>query len=217
MEPRKIIIVDSSSNQKVVLNTDATTFGELKRAARAAGINYEGKDWLEGITQNVPVSDDSLLPVNVRYTPKTGPNAGQEVITNNLAYMLTDTNKKIKSGFDRKSLYLTVKNDNLADWIRSTYHKSYTNMTNKELYDAISASTGNSKNNAKPSNNINVVASYEDLIINGLIINEFAVFLSKLPESLVRNIVDKSYEIRTKNTVSNIEFTDSELDEIFNA
>ena len=91
MENRKIIIVDSSSNQKVVINTDAETFGELKRAARNAGINYEGKDWLEGITKTSPVGDDSLLPVNVNY---------KGTITNNLVYMLTNTNKKIRSGID---------------------------------------------------------------------------------------------------------------------
>lgn len=91
MENRKIIIVDSSSNQKVVINTDAETFGELKKAARNAGINYEGKDWLEGITKTSPVGDDSLLPVNVNY---------KGTITNNLVYMLTNTNKKIRSGID---------------------------------------------------------------------------------------------------------------------
>ena len=91
METRKIIIVDSSSNQKVVVNTDATTFGELKRAARAAGISYEGKDWLEGITKTSPVGDDSLLPTNVNYKGTT---------TNNVVYMLTNTNKRIRSGID---------------------------------------------------------------------------------------------------------------------
>ena len=91
MENRKIIIVDSSSNQKVVVNTDAETFGELKRAARNAGINYEGKDWLEGITKTSPVGDDSLLPTNVNY---------KGTVTNNLVYMLTNTNKRIRSGVD---------------------------------------------------------------------------------------------------------------------
>ena len=91
MENRKIIIVDSSSNQKVVVNTDAETFGELKRAARNAGINYEGKDWLEGITKTSPVGDDSLLPTNVNY---------KGTVTNNLVYMLTNTNKRIRSGVE---------------------------------------------------------------------------------------------------------------------
>ena len=91
MEQRKIIIVDSSSNRKVTVTTDATSFGELKRAARAAGISYEGKDWLEGITKTSPVGDDSLLPTNVNYKGTT---------TNNLVYMLTNTNKRIRSGID---------------------------------------------------------------------------------------------------------------------
>lgn len=89
METRKIMIVDSSANRKVVINTDATTFGELKRAARAAGVNFEGKDWLEGITKTSPMADESLLPTNVNFKGTT---------TNNLVYMLTNTNKKIRSG-----------------------------------------------------------------------------------------------------------------------
>ena len=56
---------------------------------RNAGINYEGKDWLEGITKTSPVGDDSLLPTNVNY---------KGTVTNNLVYMLTNTNKRIRSG-----------------------------------------------------------------------------------------------------------------------
>lgn len=89
MEKRKIVIVDSSANAKCELITDATTFGELKRAARIAGIHYEGKDWLEGITKTVPMTDETLLPTNVSYNG---------VVTNNLVYMLTNTNKKISLG-----------------------------------------------------------------------------------------------------------------------
>lgn len=96
MESRKIIIVDSATGGKFEILTDATTFGELQSAARAAGINYAGKDWLEGLTKTVPTSEDSLLPTNVNYRGTT---------TNNLVYMLTNTNKQIKSGMTRSELY----------------------------------------------------------------------------------------------------------------
>ena len=128
MEQRKIIIVDSSSNRKVTVSTDATTFGELKAAARAAGINYEGKDWLEGLTKTSPVSDESLLPVNVPY---------KGVVTNNLVYMLTNTNKRIRSGMNRKEAYIEIKKMNLADAVKRKFGRNFTQVGTSNLVDFI--------------------------------------------------------------------------------
>ena len=47
MEARTIWVLDRATNTHVKIITDATTFGELKQAAKAAGVNYEGKDWRE--------------------------------------------------------------------------------------------------------------------------------------------------------------------------
>jgi hypothetical protein len=128
MEQRKIIIVDSSSNRKVTVNTDATNFGELKRAARAAGINYEGKDWLEGLTKTSPVSDDSLLPVNVNY---------KGTVTNNLVYMLTNTNKRIRSGMNRQEAYAEIKKLGLADGVKKKFGRNFTQVGTNDLIDFI--------------------------------------------------------------------------------
>ena len=103
---RKIIIVDSASNSQTPITTDATTFGQLKAAVRAAGINIDGKDWLEGLTKTQPMSDDALLPTNVNYK-------GQ--VTNNLVYMLTNTNKKTRSGaMSYNEMKSYIKNNGLA-------------------------------------------------------------------------------------------------------
>ena len=89
MEKRKIVVIDSATNRKVEVMTDATTLGELKRDLRPSGISFENKDWLEGFSQTSPINDESQLPQAVTYQGKT---------TNNLVYMLTNTNKTIKNG-----------------------------------------------------------------------------------------------------------------------
>ena len=122
---RKIIIVDSASNKQTTITTDAEKFGDLKAAARAAGITIEGKDWLEGLTKTQPVSDDSVLPTNVNYK-------GQ--ITNNLVYMLTNTNKRTKSGaMSRAEAYFFIKSHNLASEVKVAFGKNYTNCTTDQL------------------------------------------------------------------------------------
>jgi hypothetical protein len=88
MEVRKIYINDTARNNVITLETDATTFGEVKAAAIAAGVDVSDKDWLEGITKTTPTSDDSLLPTNVSYK-------GQ--VTNDLVFLLTNTNKKLRA------------------------------------------------------------------------------------------------------------------------
>lgn len=130
---RKIIIVDSASNKQTTITTDAEKFGDLKAAARAAGITIEGKDWLEGLTKTQPVSDDSVLPTNVNYK-------GQ--ITNNLVYMLTNTNKRTKSGaMSRAEAYAYIKNNNLAATVKAVYGSNYTNCTTKQLIECINKYT----------------------------------------------------------------------------
>lgn len=125
MEKRKIVVIDSATNRKVEVMTDATTLGELKRDLRSSGISFENKDWLEGFSQTSPVSDDSQLPQAVTYQGKT---------TNNLVYMLTNTNKTIKNGMDRKEAYaLIAKDENLKEIIKEKFGKNYTQVKTAEL------------------------------------------------------------------------------------
>ena len=140
MEKRKITIVDSQSGSKVEIMTDATTFGELKKAVVNAGINVTNKDWLEGITKTSPRSDESVLPTNVKYVPKRGENAGKEIITNNLVYMLTNVEKKIKSGMDRKEAYAKVKELNLADSIKKEFGRNFTQVSTENLVSFVEKS-----------------------------------------------------------------------------
>lgn len=128
---RKIIIVDSASNSQTPITTDATTFGQLKAAVRAAGINIDGKDWLEGLTKTQPMSDDALLPTNVNYK-------GQ--VTNNLVYMLTNTNKKTRSGaMSYNEMKSYIKNNGLTAEFQQKYGKNYTQGKTTEFQEFIAA------------------------------------------------------------------------------
>lgn len=206
METRKIMIVDSSSNQKVVVNTDATTFGELKKAARAAGINYEGKDWLEGITKTSPVGDDSQLPTNVQFKGAT---------TNNLVYMLTNTNKKIRSGGDRKSLYEEIKKHNLAEKIKEAFGRNYTQIGNAVLQDFIAKATAvkneviekvASKKAKEPK--VDYKDKYEKTV------EALAKFIAVLPDGVLEEAKAIS-ETLASNVVEEVDFSEEDINSLF--
>ena len=124
MEARTIWILDRATNTHVKIITDATTFGELKQAAKAAGVRYEGKDWLERISQQSPLSDESILPTNLPWQGK---------VTNDLVFVLTDTNKKIKSGLGRNEILEKVRDLGLQQELKLKYGKPYTNISNDVL------------------------------------------------------------------------------------
>ena len=124
MEARTIWILDRATNTHVKIITDATTFGELKQAAKAAGVRYEGKDWLERISQQSPLSDESILPTNLPWQGK---------VTNDLVFVLTDTNKKIKSGLGRNEILEKVRDLGLQQELKLKYGKPYTNISNDTL------------------------------------------------------------------------------------
>jgi hypothetical protein len=131
MEVRKIYINDTAQNNVITLETDATTFGELKTAAIAAGVDVNGKDWLEGITKTSPTDDSSLLPTNVTYKGN---------VTNDLVFVLTNTNKRIKSGvYSRTEAYQKIRERGLQGYIKTVYGKNFTQCTTRLLNEIIAA------------------------------------------------------------------------------
>lgn len=202
METRKIIVVDSSTQRKVVIDTDATTFGELKSAARAAGINYEGKDWLEGITKTAPVSDDSLLPTNVNF---------KGTITNNLVYMLTNTNKRIKSGYDRQGLYAEVRRLGLAEEIKEHFGKNYTQVSNTALASIIASHSTSAQPTSPASNESNEVPSKD---LYQAAVKAIANFLAAVPENVMQDVT-KELDNINKSVIKEVSFTDDDIDNLF--
>lgn len=124
---KQFTIVETGTNTKTVIETEATTVGELLNALDEKDINYEGMTLFEGISQsefsvNRP---DAILPHDLPW--KGG-------VTNNLVILLTAERKKISSGMDRKELYAIVKNHELEEHIKEVFSKNYTNVSSDELF-----------------------------------------------------------------------------------
>jgi len=218
MEQRKIIIVDSSSNRKVTVNTDATNFGELKRAARAAGINYEGKDWLEGLTKTSPVSDDSLLPVNVNY---------KGTVTNNLVYMLTNTNKRIRSGMNRQEAYAEIKRLGLADGVKKKFGRNFTQVGTTNLIDFIYKN--GKKGTSAPANKSKVEDLRKEMeapkaatttgevdfkVKYNEVVGAIAKFLAFMPKSVLDDAAETAKNLTPETVVEEVDFSQMSIDEL---
>ena len=128
MEKRIITIVSTANSSKVELETNATTLGELKEAMRQADIAYDGMTFYEGLTKSELVDDASILPHDVVRNGQT---------TNNLVFMLTNTNKKIRSGYDRVELYNIIKEKGLAEECKERLGKNFTVCKTSELEELV--------------------------------------------------------------------------------
>ena len=128
---RTITAILTNSNDKKVFTSNANTLGELKAEMAAQGIDYTGMDFMEGLTHTTMMDDASILPSNVQYKGQT---------TNNLVFMLSTTNKNIRSGVmseSRIKLYTKIKKYNLEEVIKSLYKKDYTHVSSSNLEKVI--------------------------------------------------------------------------------
>ena len=133
METRKITIVATREQKKYVIDSAATTLGELKADLDNVGINYEDMTFMEGLTRTEILRDDSLLPHDVE---RVNRETGETYITNELVFMLTNTAKKIRSGVvcaDRKSCYSYIKEHGMQDAIQRTFGKNFTQVKTEDL------------------------------------------------------------------------------------
>lgn len=176
MEARTIWILDRATNTHVKIITDATTFGELKQAAKAAGVRYEGKDWLERISQQSPLSDESILPTNLPWQGK---------VTNDLVFVLTDTNKKIKSGLGRNEILEKVRDLGLQQELKLKYGKPYTNINNDTLLKEVEEAE-EALNTDDLFNDCDVCHEKENKYNS--VIKVIAALLAGLPKEVVKDI-----------------------------
>ena len=139
MEARKITVVSTRNQKKSIIMSAATTLAELKADLRQYGIDYDGMTFYEG-TSKVELKDDaSVLPHDVLYKGQT---------TNELVFMLTNTNKKIKSGTDmsRADAYATIKAKGLQGECMKRFGKNFTMCKTADLIALI-----NEKSASKPA------------------------------------------------------------------
>lgn len=138
MEARKITVVQTKNQKKSVIMSAATTLAELKSDLRANGIDYGGMTFFEGTSKVELKNDASVLPHDVPY---------KGTITNELVFMLTNTNKKIRSGavaMSRAEAYNAIKSMGLQDACVKKFGKNFTMCKTADLI-ALVQSNGASK------------------------------------------------------------------------
>lgn len=133
MEARKILFVlSNSSNQKSIMS-EAETLGALKADMRRASISYDGMTFYEGRTRTELKDDASVLPVNV---PVPAKGTTPATTTNDLVFMLTTANKKIKSGAlspERKNTLEEIKAKGLGAAVTAKFGKNATQCKTPDL------------------------------------------------------------------------------------
>ena len=127
MESRKITIVQTKNQRKSVIMSAATTLAELKSDLRANNIDYNGMTFFEGTSKVELKNDASVLPHDVPY---------KGTVTNELVFMLTNTNKKIRRGainMSRMEAYNAIKSMGLQDACVKKFGKNFTMCKTADL------------------------------------------------------------------------------------
>lgn len=126
MEARKVTIINSKTqSQKVIQDSKATTLGELKQEMRERGIDYTGMTFFEGHMRAELKDDAAPLPANIPYK-------GQ--VVNDLTFMLTAPEKKVKSGaMSRAEAYAEIKKRHLQSVCVDKFGKNFTQCSTADL------------------------------------------------------------------------------------
>lgn len=139
---RKVTVLVESTQSKVVFESNATTLGELKNELREKQVRYDSDCvFKEAASKTILASDESILPSNI-------PWKGQ--VTNDLVFMVTAPQKKIKSGaMDRKEAYARVKELGLQGKIQEHEGKNFTQCSTAVLISYIEKKEKAGENVAK--------------------------------------------------------------------
>lgn len=130
METRKVTIINSKTqSQKVIQDSKATTLGELKQEMSERGIDYTGMTFFEGHMRAELKDDAAPLPTNIPYK-------GQ--VVNDLTFMLTTPEKKVKSGaMSRAEAYAEIKKRGLQSACVDKFGKNFTQCSTADLISLI--------------------------------------------------------------------------------
>ena len=191
METRKITIVSTKSQSKKVIMSSATTLAELKSDLRQNGIDYEGMSFFEGTSKVELKNDASVLPHDVPW---------KGTVTNELVFMLTNTNKKIRSGaMSRMEAYAEIKRMGLQDACLKKFGKNFTMCKTADLIALVQSNSA-----AKPAPAPKAEAKKEETPVNtpvaptsngdGCVDTVARAAISKLVEILEENGTIEDYE-----------------------
>lgn len=200
MEARKITVVSTRNQKKSVIMSAATTLAELKADLRQNGIDYDGMTFYEG-TSKVELRDDaSVLPHDVPYKGQT---------TNELVFMLTNTNKKIRSGADmsRADAYAAIKANGLQEECVKRFGKNFTMCKTADLIALVnekSAECVDTKARAALSRLLTILTD------NGTLEDDEAEEIEDILGGKVEVAVSKDYKPSSASP-----YSDDEIDKMF--
>ena len=155
MEARKITVVSTRNQKKSVIMSAATTLAELKADLRQNGIDYEGMTFYEGTSKIELKDDNSVLPPDVPYKGQT---------TNELVFMLTNTNKKIRSGaaMSRADVYAAIKAKGLQGECVKRFGKNFTMCKTVDLITLVYEKSASKPVPAAPAKGKKVAEAKEE-------------------------------------------------------
>ena len=206
MEARKITVVSTQTQRKSVITTGAETLAELKGALDEAGINYDGMAFYEGTSRTELKDNASVLPKDVPYKGTT---------TNELVFMLTNTNKKIKSGdMSRAEAYAAIKAHNLQDAVKSKFGKNFTQCSTGDLISMLT----NSKPKPAPKDEkrVEVVDKVARKAISELVDALYSNdSLDSEDADNIKNILGSAGYEEDENSKDTSSYSDGDIDNMF--
>ena len=226
MEARKITIVSTKTQKKSVIMSGAETLGELKNDLRNAGIDFEDMTFYEGTSKTELKTNESVLPKDVPYTNRT---TGETINTNELVFMLTNTNKKIRSGaMTRKEAYDVIRKQGLQVACLKKYGKNFTVCSTNALIALIEANTPKKGSVKKTSKSKKEVAPIETLKVADVqareairtlvnILNNNGDLYNNVAESILSNLNSDLTPVAQENYKpdSASPYSDNEIDAMF--
>lgn len=221
MDIRKITVVSTRNQKKSVIMSAATTLAELKADLRQNGIDYEGMTFYEGTSKVELKDDNSVLPHDVPYKGQT---------TNELVFMLTNTNKKIRSGaaMSRADVYAAIKAKGLQGECVKRFGKNFTMCKTADLITLVYEKSASKPVPAAPTKGKKVAEAKEEKAKECACTNEGVdtkarAALSRLVTILVdSNILDYDeaeeiedvFDIKAEPS-SKSSYSDDEIDRMF--
>lgn len=221
MQSRKITIVSTKNQTKKVIMSSATTLAELKADLRQNGINYQDMTFYEGTSKVELKTDNSILPHDVPWKGTT---------TNELVFMLTNTNKKIKSGMavNRNEIYSEIKKKGLQEACVKKFGRNYTMCKTVDLIALIKENSNSTKKESKnlepntqnndysqKNNDCDVIA--RSAIVKVVELLENNGYFDRYEKDEVLDTLGESVDIcPSVENKNQSPYSDSEIDDMFN-
>lgn len=227
METRKITVLSTRTQTKHVIMSAATTLSQLKSDLDKEGISYSDMTFYEGLSKTELKDDSSILPHDVPYKGQT---------TNELVFMLTTPNKKIKSGMmSRAEVYAIIKAKNLQAKCVEIYGKNFTMCKTSDLIELINkrgnSSTPkevsvNKKENTeienKSTNKENSITECKDAKLRGAFLTMIDILknVDILDEEDKMDIlnelgISRTSTFKSDDTTSKSTYSENEIDDMF--